>query len=832
MQIDDIKAVIQPALEQDFDSLYAEFQTESPGAAPSDFVAHLAAHGLIPPEVAAAAAAPAPAVAPEPAPSAPDGAASPPAAVEGDEKVPAPSFGGTGELTPRSKERQKFRKTTGGGLIETGASKKEKKRRRRRTGAESGVRRRGRRDSKPKTPSGPVIDETRYTVVATVGEGAMGRIHLAKDKTLHRRVAYKSMSDDIAAQATLASKFTNEAQITAQLDHPNIVPVYSLENDRAYTMKLIKGETVEKILEVTKEQVQAGNVDELHTLSKRLDHFLRLCDAIDYAHDRGVIHRDLKPENIMVGEFNELYVMDWGIARVFTTDVGEPVELGKPSEEEGDLIIGTPGYMSPEQAEGNNEDLKGSSDQYSLGLILFEVVSLTPAVTGKAPLKIVMRHQDGEKNPLVHALGRKIPAELVAIVHKATAKDPAGRYASVRELGADVRRYLSGEAVRARPDRPLQALLRWMGKNREATLGVILFGIVSSLMGGVVILGYSAYALAQAESQKQRLGNLLTTVAKQSSLIDGQFLKYEGLLSVVGTSATDALTRTPDRDTYFLEAAYEGGAGAPPDLEMSDFYGVDISLQNASIILPAALDPYSVEQSIYQLGSLNRHFYKVMLRSKSEDAAGYTPNRAKRAIATVGVPVSWTYVGLEDGVYSVYPGHGGYPDDYDHREMPWYTLAKDKQGPTWGAPSPDVSGLGLVLSCAMALNDYSGNLLGVAGIDVTFDYLIEELLEAPEFKDKAGVETFLLDPKGRIVVRSSKKGKEVRSNAHRARTMRMPEFHHKEVVNQVVKKRSGSLKARGPHGRELVVYNRMHSIGWYYVVAGPEGTLMSAGIAD
>src|SRR5690606_12289605 len=120
----------------------------------------------------------------------------------------------------------------------------------------------------------------------------------------------------------------------------------------------------------------------------------------------------------------------------------DKVELGRAPEDEGDLVIGTPGYMSPEQAEGRNDALDGRSDQYALGLILYELVTLQRAVTGKSPIAIVMRHQDGDKEPLVHAYGDRIPHEVAAIVEKSTQKDPNDRYESVRALADDIRRYL------------------------------------------------------------------------------------------------------------------------------------------------------------------------------------------------------------------------------------------------------------------------------------------------------------------------------------------------------------------------------------------------------
>src|SRR5690606_30996518 len=190
--------------------------------------------------------------------------------------------------------------------------------------------------------------------------------------------------------------------------------------------------------------------------------------------------------------------------------------------------------------------------------------------------------------------------------------------------------------------------------------------------------------------------------------------------------------------------------------------------------------------------------------------------------------VAWAYVGLENGVYARFPGHGGLPADFDHRESPWFALAANQRGPTWGAPSVDPSGVGLVLSCAQALHTDDDHFLGVAGIDVTFDHLIEDLLVAPEFRGASDIEAFLLDPDGRVAVRSSARGRDPEP-AGAGGGIDMPLFHHADVVQAIKERRSGHLQADGPEGPELVVYNRMGSIGWYYVVVGDVDALLARG---
>jgi hypothetical protein len=209
----------------------------------------------------------------------------------------------------------------------------------------------------------------------------------------------------------------------------------------------------------------------------------------------------------------------------------------------------------------------------------------------------------------------------------------------------------------------------------------------------------------------------------------------------------------------------------------------------------------------------------VLLRSKSEEAATWTQARADRLIKDIGVPIAWAHVGLANGAYVGYPGHGGYPDTFDGREMPWYELAKDEKVPRWGAPYIDPTGLGLILPCARSLYDAEEKFLGVAAIELTFKFVIEELLEIAELK--AHSEAFLLNEKGEVVIRSSKKDTEYRGSA-RVRTIRMPEFEDAAVVAKIKERESGYVES----GDQLTIYQRMSTLGWYYVVQGESDALL------
>src|SRR5580698_944759 len=211
-------------------------------------------------------------------------------------------------------------------------------------------------------------------IYAELARGGMGRIHPATDRNLLRHVALKRLDKELAKESFYRDGFIAEAQITGQLEHPNIVPVHELTLDDHgvpyFTMKLVQGVSLHRWLRDPSRPVGSSE-----RLEQGLDIFVKVCDAVAYAHHRGVIHRDIKPENIMVAGFGQVYLMDWGLARLSKTRPasGEMAQMEAPGP------VGTPGYMAPEQARGNPAEMDERSDVFGLGALLYEIVS------GKTP---------------------------------------------------------------------------------------------------------------------------------------------------------------------------------------------------------------------------------------------------------------------------------------------------------------------------------------------------------------------------------------------------------------------------------------------------------------
>lgn len=324
-------------------------------------------------------------------------------------------------------------------------------------------------------------EQEPFSILESIDEGAMGKILIARDNELGRTVAYKVIHPHLVENQEFLRRFYMEAQITAQLQHPNIVPVYRListNKDMGYAMKLIQGETLKDMIEEAKAQLDKGEMpDEQHSLKALLDHFLKVCDALHYAHRKGVVHRDLKPLNIMIGPYKEVYVMDWGIAKLVDidadtfTDKTERVDSEPDDKSDGTSLgqlLGTPLYMSPEQANGFNDILDHRSDIYTLGVILFELVTLKRAQAGKNQQDTLQKVRTANlQTPVPYSNKLQVPAQLKAIIEKATQLQAEDRYMTAEEFADDIRRYVRGESISARSDTLKQKIIRWLLKKLQ-----------------------------------------------------------------------------------------------------------------------------------------------------------------------------------------------------------------------------------------------------------------------------------------------------------------------------------------------------------------------------
>jgi len=294
----------------------------------------------------------------------------------------------------------------------------------------------------PTPNAGP---DARYDDHGEIGRGGMGSVHRSFDRLLLRSVAMKLIEPGSAASAA-AVRFVEEAQITGQLDHPNIVPVYDfgrLADDRAYiTMKLVTGQTLGQVI-----QELHRDGCESDALERILGYLLKVCEAISFAHSRGVIHQDLKPANIMIGTHGQVYVMDWGLGRLRqgqrSAAGGRPgiAVSGRASSRGG--VEGTIAYMAPEQAQGQHDAIDARTDVFALGAILYEILTCRPPYRGPVN-DALARAAAADVAPPEEVAGNALPPGLCEIAMRAMRREPAERYQTVDELHAAVEGFLRG----------------------------------------------------------------------------------------------------------------------------------------------------------------------------------------------------------------------------------------------------------------------------------------------------------------------------------------------------------------------------------------------------
>ncbi len=659
-----------------------------------------------------------------------------------------------------------------------------------------------------------------------LGRGGMGEVFVARDHSLQRNVAVKSLYPNMMKRKDLVKRFFTEVQITAQLEHPGVPPVHAVRTDPvdgtpSYTMKLVRGRTLKQYMKDSIEQ--SDNPDEEHTLEARLDVFTRICDTLAYAHTRGVIHRDLKPDNVMVGAFGQIMVMDWGVARILESEdpVFETLHAPITNTQEREALtqmgetIGTPAYMSPEQAQGRNDELGPAADQYALGLILYELTVLRRA--RKYGKNTLLRVASGVPEDFTSGdKGKGLPREVAAIIRKATMASAFDRYEDVAELADDVRRFLRNEEVLVAPDGPIQRTTRWLSRNRSVALAAILaLALLVVLVGtGTLLSGAAALAAqrASAAQREARLDAVSRVVDRQARAMSDSMYSYREQLRGIAHAAEHALTNPAEPIEFYDEAAFHARETAPPDMAMSRVYSQPISVDFPDISFGKGVVREDVLHTAHQLTRLAPILQRAQLASHSPDAPFADSAERHRLVSEVGVPIVWAYVATQDGLLVSAPGSGSLDDpDYDSRQMIWYQDVANKRQVKCDNDGIDESGLGMVVSCMAPLWSPDNRFLGVAAVDVTFDYFIEHLLEAPGLD----AESLLVDSKGRIQIRSSQKGE-----ARDATEYDLEAFEHSALLST---DESGYAEVDGT----LLVWRPVGGVDWTYVVMGDADVLLS-----
>jgi serine/threonine protein kinase len=372
----------------------------------------------------------------------------------------------------------------------------------------------------------------RFEVVRNHAEGGLGTVSVAIDRELNREVALKQIHGGQADDPARRDRFLIEAEITGGLEHPGVVPVYSLGHSADgrpyYAMRLIRGETL--AVAIDRFHDDANSTEERtwsFELRKLLRRFLDICNTIEYAHGRGILHRDLKPSNVMLGKHGETLVVDWGLAK--------PIGSGSTDEdEEGPLLlspssgetlagsaVGTPSYMSPEQAEGRQSSIGPRSDVYGLGATLYCLLTGQSPFSSKEPGQILQDVREG-KFPRPRQLNPQVPHSLEAICLKAMALDPENRYGSARELADDIDRWMADEPISAFREPIAQRVGRWARRRRSMVSSVLAALMVATVALGLVLAVQSKAndELKQTNERANRINDaLLKSIRRESKTL-------------------------------------------------------------------------------------------------------------------------------------------------------------------------------------------------------------------------------------------------------------------------------------------------------------------------
>ena len=413
----------------------------------------------------------------------------------------------------------------------------------------------------------------KYNLGNEISRGGMGAILGAKDVNLRRSVAMKVMLDPHLASDEEVMRFIEEAQVTSQLQHPGIMPIYELGIDAGgnvfYTMKYISGITLKDVIE----KLQAGDseTESQYPLSRLLTIFQRICDAMAYAHAEGVIHRDLKPENIIIGDFGEVLVLDWGLAKVLGKDpapssIREPgtsqptihrvQRPGSVSSARRDLsitddfmqtmvgdVMGTPSFMAPEQAKGDVDQIDARTDLFALGAILYNILTKERPITGET-LDEILENATYARFVPAQEVDPTIPDSLAAICKKAMARRPEKRYRDVTALQKDITAYQNGFATSAEDVNTWKQVKLFVKRNKPvcATAGALLLILV------VALSAYTGVNIKQRRVAEQALSNLAQTAPTFMALAEEQIAaqKFDDALANID----HAISIAPENASY------------------------------------------------------------------------------------------------------------------------------------------------------------------------------------------------------------------------------------------------------------------------------------------
>lgn len=658
----------------------------------------------------------------------------------------------------------------------------------------------------------------RYRILKLLASGGFGRVFLAQDRVLGRKAVIKSLREDLLHRPDTVKKFIAEAKLNAQLDHPAIVSLFSLDSDDEgglhLAMQLINGITLKEYLRRSREQQEEQHYPQKRykqLLQERLEMFLHVCDAIEYSHSRRIIHCDLKPDNIMIGRYGEVYVMDWGIACLEGTD------------RKGN-ITGTPSYMAPEAlCDGVTTR---QTDVFALGMILNEIATLRRCVSGNSSEEIAQKICNGEFEPSTPLdPRRRIAPALSAIIEKARALNPGDRYPDVRHLANDVRHFLFHEEVKACPDSPLQKLMRLMYRHRYVSLSVIMG--MFCLFAAVTI-----YALWSENRVVRKVGRemvrslkLQSNTERLASELNSRLLLLQKQLKMLSMGIEMIQPDTVMENVRFYPAsAFDSKSGTPaPGLVKVPFYDEEVSWEHAAYFKPDSIPPEVLEE----WGNRLRSLHSLRLTHIFENIHGqdiYTHSKKKNMqllLKRGSLLRRITYI-LDNGIALRFPGMKETVSSPKEFQSDWIRKAYEKHPRRllWSPPYVDSAGH-VVISCWRPILNAEDKSIGFIGFEICYHELVRPIWEQAK-RERFRSTYILLDSENRQIFSSEDPGFEQSHGKASSPSMILrPEFRDPALIREIQKNQSPQFTTVFDGRPTRVSWARISNANWTLIQLVP-----------
>ncbi|MDD3154324.1 MAG: serine/threonine protein kinase [Victivallaceae bacterium] len=647
--------------------------------------------------------------------------------------------------------------------------------------------------------------------------GGQGIVHSANEKLFHRTVAVKTLREEFRNDPVHRKAFLTEARITAQLEHPAVVPVHGIFSDPQgnlhLSMKFVKGRTLKEYLAMLVSRYSRLSTKKIAALERlllpeRLEHFLTLSAAVAYAHAKRVIHRDLKPENIMLGRNGELYIMDWGIAATLPRG-----EAFCPPEANA---VGTLRYIAPEII--RREPYGERADIFLLGLILYEIVYLHSAYDGKNDKELIGQAMRVEIAPPHNRFGISVAADLERIIDKALQGEPAQRYASVREMEADLRCYLAGEVISVDPHPKLSRFLLGIRRRYKLLLFLFVLTLLALVSFGALVLWRDYRRSERLRREEAALGEIVSRGIHSASIFDLFLKTQEGELARLAEECSVRLDcPIPRGSAEEAGKIYIFGIDPKPATRRpSKTYGQAMDFARFVALLPAGGKRKDFEAQLEKLAPMQSSFRNAIDHSfHGLVVLPKTPKEREEFFLNERRPlISWGFLGLTNGLYLCYPCQFDYTQDYDPRKRGWYQDTLSTPEVFWGRPYADIGpNKEIVITGSKPIYSKTGEILGVVGADILLSEVVDLVAklgsQGPQVEHK-----YLLDQHGFIITDN-----EVFPKIADPKTgaLQFHKFPQEDILQTILHRQHGYLTTIEHGDKHVYFFIRIQTLGWYYL---------------